>query len=220
MTVEQSTTLGSNRRAASMSLQGVLWPTLALVAFVLGLVAGWFLPARAPGEGSPEVTFARDMEFHHAQAVEMSVIIRDRSEDDDLRTVALDIILTQRAQLGQFQGWLAVWGRPLTGAEPPMGGMGEMMGMASVEDLFSLQTLPVPEAEVRFLQLMIRHHQGGVIMAEDILPQTQRDEVTRLASAIIEGQQAEITLLEALLARRGAEPLPPLEPLPNGHGAH
>jgi len=185
------------------------------------IVAGYRLwNTRLPGEGSPEATFARDMGAHHEQAVEMALILRDRGADEELRTIALDIILTQQAQLGMMQGWLAVWGLPIGGPEAPMGGQGEMMGLASYDDIQQLQTLPPSEMETRFLQLMIRHHQGGVMMAQEALRQTDRPEVVRLATAIVNAQESEITAMEDLLRSRGA-PLPePLEPMPEHSGGH
>jgi uncharacterized protein (DUF305 family) len=160
------------------------------------------------------------MAAHHEQAVEMAVILRDRSNDELLRTIALDMILTQQAQIGQMHGWLAVWGQPLSGGGPPMGGQGEMMGMATYDDILKLQSLPPADMETHFLQLMIRHHQGGVIMAQVALRQTDRPEVVRLATAIDDAQQSEIKAMEDLLQSRGA-PLPaPLEPMPGDHSMH
>ena len=192
---------------------GLVVPTMAGLAFV-------FWSARMPGAGSPEVTFARDMSAHHDQAVEMAVIVRDRGVDQELRTIALDIILTQQAQVGMMHGWLGVWEQPISGSGAPMGGQGEMMGMASYEDIKSLMSLPPAEMEVRFLQLMIRHHQGGVMMAEEALRQTDRPEVVRLATAIVNAQQSEITAMEEMLKARGA-PLPdPVQPMPDHDGGH
>ena len=197
-----------------------LYPLLALLLFTT-VGAGYQLwSTRLPGEGSPEATFARDMGAHHEQAVEMALILRDRGADEELRTIALDIILTQQAQLGMMQGWLAVWGLPIGGPEAPMGGQGEMMGMAGYDDIQQLQTLPPSEMETRFLQLMIRHHQGGVMMAQEALRQTDRPEVVRLAQAIVDAQESEIMAMEDLLRSRGA-PLPePLEPMPEHSGGH
>lgn len=191
-----------------------IWlPILFLAVLVAGLGAFWIWKSRAPAEDSPEVTFARDMAAHHAQAVEMALVARDRSTDAELRTFALDIMLTQQAQIGQMQGWLGVWGRSLAGATPPMLGQGEMMGMATQQQVNDLQTLPVNQMEVAFLQLMIRHHQGGVMMAQAALRQTNRPEVARLATAIVQGQQSEIAYMQELLKRRGVAPLSPLPPM-------
>ena len=192
------------------------WWVIVPLLLLAGLAAFWLATSRAPAEGSPEVTFARDMAAHHAQAVEMALIVRDRSADEELRRFALDIILTQQAQIGQMQGWLAVWGRPLAGSRPDM----QMPGMATQQQVNELQALPVAAMETSFLQLMIRHHQAGVAMAQAALGQTRRPEVVRLARAIVQGQQSEIAYMEQLLKQRGAPAPTPLEPMPMDSGDH
>jgi uncharacterized protein (DUF305 family) len=183
-----------------------------LLLGLLGLV--YFLVQRtnSPREGSQEIVFTRDMMAHHAQAVEMANLIRERSSDEALRTLALDLVLTQQNQIGQMQAWLELWKVPQEGLAPPMQGMGEMMGMAPQENVNALTTLPTDEAEISFLQLMIRHHEGGVMMAQDILD-TKQPVVKRLADSIIAGQTGEINYMEELLAKRGAERLEPLQPM-------
>ena len=190
--------------------RSALVPLVALVALLVGSVGIW-LWMRPPTEGSPEATFARDMSAHHTQAIEMALAVRDRSTNAELRQFALDVILTQQAQIGQMQGWLAVWGLPLAGPQPPMAGQPTMMGMATPEQVAALQTMPIDKAEVSYLQLMIRHHQGGVQMAQEALRQTNRPEVVRLASAIVQAQQSEIEYMQQLLAQRGATPLEPMQ---------
>lgn len=111
--------------------------------------------------------------------------------------------------------WLAVWGRPLAGSQPDM----QMPGMATQQQINELQTLPVAAMETSFLQLMIRHHQGGVAMAQAALRQTRRPEVAPLAMAIVQGQQSEISYMEQLLKQRGAAPLPSTEPMQTAPGS-
>lgn len=203
--------MSSSSGTPRLSSSGWLWPVVvaALLALVWVVWPGRVAPS-FPKEGSPEVVFARDMSAHHAQAVEMALLLRDRSQDPALRTFALDLILTQQAQIGQMQGWLEVWGQPSAGLEPPMRGMAAQMGMASRAEVAELQTLPVPQAETRFLQLMIRHHQGGVGMAEP-LRTSPHPEVRRLAEAIVTGQRSEIEYLSRLLAGRGAAAPAPMD---------
>jgi uncharacterized protein (DUF305 family) len=187
-----------------------------LLVLLLGLAAVvyFFLTSpQIPRENSPEVRFTRDMSAHHAQAVEMATLIRDRSTDPELRQLTLDMILTQQNQIGQMQAWLNLWGVPQEGLAPPMGGMGEMMGMAPQQSVNDLATLSVNEAEISFLQLMIRHHEGGVFMAQDILETTRQPVVRRLAESIVAAQSGEIAYMEELLAKRGAERLEPLQPM-------
>jgi uncharacterized protein (DUF305 family) len=211
------TTAVPEREASRSQVRPLLLGVIALlaVALVAALVALWV--SRAPGEGSAEVRFVRDMSAHHEQAVEMALAIRDRTGDETLRAFATDVILTQQSQLGRMSGWLEIWGRPFAGADTPMEGMGEMMGMAPQAEVNALATIPVAEAEVRFLQLMTTHHQGALFMAEDVLAARPRPEVARLAEAILRGQQGEIGLMEELLALRGAEPPAPLQRMEHGH---
>lgn len=191
-----------------------LWPALAvvLVAAAAAFGALWWT-ARPPAEGDPAVTFARDMIAHHQQAVEMALIVRERTDDAELRQVALDMVLTQQSQIGQMQGWLEVWRLPFSGAQPPMSDhsghgadMPANMGMASAADVDSLRTLPAAEAEAQFLRLMIVHHQGGVSMAEAALRQTALPEVVRLAESIVASQTTEIGYMQQLLQARGQTP--------------
>ncbi len=165
-----------------------------------------------PGEDSAEAGFARDMTVHHAQAVQMAEIVRDKTESEEIRLLAADIALTQQGQIGQMQGWLQVWGLPATGTGPAMEWMGmpmegRMPGMASPEEIDRLQKASPEEADILFLQLMIPHHEAAVPMAEAVLEETDRDEVERLAGSIAASQRAEIQLMQGLLQQRGAAPV-------------
>lgn len=204
---------------------GVITVVVAVVALVL-----FFTRSQAPSDISPEAGFARDMGVHHAQAVEMSFIVRDKSTDDRLRTLAYDIITTQSTQRGIFMGWVQQWGLDQSTTLPPMlwmaghgghGGAGATatprpwteimasMGMASDEEMQRLRDSPAGrDAEVLFLQLMIRHHEGGVDMAEALLKLSDRAEVRGMAQHIVDTQAAEIKQMREMLTARGAQPLP------------
>jgi uncharacterized protein (DUF305 family) len=197
-----------------------------LLAAGLGAVAALAiaLPRSAPGDDSAEAGFARDMVTHHAQAVEMSFVIRDASSDDALRALAYDIIFTQSTQRGVLMGWLQQWGLPQTSSRPRMAwmpgharmdsqgaaGVPLMHGMASDDELRRLRTAKGAAAEILYLQLMIRHHEGGVIMARAVAGLSRRADVVGLARSIDSTQRAEIAEMTAMLAQRGARPLPSL----------
>lgn len=184
-------------------------PPVLLAAILLEAARpAWLAASPTPAEGSAEVGFARDMSTHHAQAVEMAEIARGRTSDPEIRTLAIDIALTQQAQIGQMRGWLDVWGHPAAGRDAPMAWMGRpttglLPGMATPEELARLRDLPVTEADGRFLELMIAHHRAGAEMAEGIVQRTRRPAVLRLARAIAASQQSEIAAMEELLRRKG-----------------
>lgn len=200
-----------------------------IVALALGLLGGLALGSvggdEVPGDDSVAAGFARDMKTHHDQAVQMSWIVRDRTDDTLVRSLAYDIARTQENQSGQMAGWLSAWGLRPTGPGEPMDWMqglghgheddpdarltdeGLMPGMASAEELEKLKSLSGKEAEVYYLQLMIRHHKAGVPMAQVALDYSQNDAVETLAQSIITSQTAEVETMTQMLKERGATPL-------------
>jgi uncharacterized protein (DUF305 family) len=160
------------------------------------------------------------MATHHAQAVEMSLVIRDKSSDEELRTLAYDITVTQSTQRGVFMGWLQQWELPQSSTAPRMtwmpghaqveggaeGSMPLMHGMASDDELRRLRTAQGTDAEILFLQLMIRHHEGGVLMARAVSGLSRRADVLGMAKNIEDGQRAEIVGMTEMLSKRGAQP--------------
>ncbi len=157
-----------------------------------------------PANDSAEAGFARDMMVHHAQAVQMAEIVRDRTQSDDIRLLASDISLTQQAQIGIMQGWLQSWGLPITGTKPAMAWMGHptdgpMPGMASPQEIDRLSKIPPERADVLFLRLMILHHQAAIPMSEAILKRTDVPYIRQLAQSIIESQRAEIQNMKATI---------------------
>ena len=190
-----------------------LGPPLSLIAPLLAMFVrvAALASSRQPGDSSVEAGFARDMSVHHAQAVEMAEIVRNKTESEEMRTMAADIALTQQAQIGQMQGWLDVWGLPSSGTEPAMSWMGHptegrMPGMASPEEINRLRNAPPEEADKMFLRLMIPHHQAALPMARAVLERTDRPEVERLATAIVASQKGEIKIMHEMLERRAEKP--------------
>lgn len=213
---------GDGRRSA--------WPAVAILVLVGLLVAGGVgyligRPASAPADDSPEAGFARDMQVHHAQAVEMSLIVREKSNDPGLRAMAYDVITSQQQQIGQMYAWLDSWGLLQTSSRAPMAWMsrmqhpgmagmpsgsmnmlpdGRMPGMASAADLARLRAARGQSAEVLWLRLMIPHHEAGIMMAEAAIQKSSDPQVVKLASAIRTAQLAEIDQMRQLLGDRGA----------------
>jgi uncharacterized protein (DUF305 family) len=198
-----------------------------LAVLLFGVALGMFLTggsAQLKG-GAVDVGFAQDMSVHHRQAVLMAGQARDRSTDPAIRLIAFDIETNQLQQIGQMQGWLSLWnaaplpnGRYMTwmadtSSMPGMAhgtgpGVATMPGMASAADLQRLQALSGGPFDVLFLQLMLRHHQGGTPMAQYAAEHADSAQVRNLAEKIVISQGAESDYLTQLIAQRGAQPLP------------
>jgi uncharacterized protein (DUF305 family) len=59
------------------------------------------------------------------------------------------------------------------------------------------------DPDVMFMQMMITHHEAGVIMAAKVLKAGENAEVKNLAQSIVDTQDAEIDKMLAWLAARG-----------------
>ena len=209
------------------------------LATAIGLVVGYQLKddnsssAVVPADDSVDAGFARDMQVHHAQAVEMSFIVRDNTDDPAVRTMAYDIARTQQQQMGQMYAWLSMWGLGQYSQDPPMawmdedtaghhdmagmdmGGSGDtapanaslMPGMATSAQMEQLRTTHGPAANVLFLQMMIRHHLGGIEMAKYAAKHAEVEQVRQLAETMAVTQQAEVKAMNDMLVERGAQPI-------------
>jgi uncharacterized protein (DUF305 family) len=194
---------------------GVLAAVLVLGA---GFAAGWLVPhLTQPSDDSPDAGFARDMSVHHAQAVEMGMFAFQKTQDPDLRIIGYDIATTQQYQIGVMQTWLDEWHLSPTGSNRAMSWMpdgqnsllpdGRMPGMADNAEIEKLKGSSGKEFDILFCRLMLRHHLGGIHMAEPALDLAKDKRVRSLAGQIKQGQQLEVTTLTAKLKDLGAQPL-------------
>lgn len=232
-----TTALG--RASRQPVVAGVTAALAVLTLVAVGVV--WLMSDRSEGttgtgtpeDASAEAGFARDMSTHHQQAVEMSLIVRDRTGNEDVRRLAFDILTAQATERGILQGWLDRWGLDRTSEDAPMtwmkdaGGMdgmdgmghgsmkgmdhaykphdGSLMpGMATNTELDKLREAKGKAAEVLYLKLMTAHHKGGVAMAEGAAELVTDRPEKRLATTMVRAQQSEIQLMADMLKERGA----------------
>lgn len=208
---------------------------LCLIAALL-LAAGFLLrpvllaptPAAAPELFSDnEIGFIQDMAEHHGQAMIM-VSRLDPGADPAVSALAGQIDAAQRVEFGTLLGWTRLAGRTLTNPEPMAWMHGDMHGdmqadmpashhaampaqmpgMASADELTELGDARGADAEVLFLQLMLRHHEGGIAMATAADELLDSGPVKQSARSMVQEQNQESQLMQVLLAQRGAQPLP------------
>ena len=198
-------------------------PALAVVtvaALCLGVLLGWltFRPT-GPADDSVEAGFARDMSEHHAQATQMSILAMQRTEDEQVRRLATDIVNNQEFERGMMATWLVDWGLPRARAGERMAWMDShdhasmdlpegvtMAGMATPEEIQELTDASGKEAEVLFLKLMTTHHIAGVEMAQAALDGAQDERVLGVAQRMVDAQSGEVELMDRMLRDRGSEP--------------
>lgn len=201
-----------------------------LIGFAIGVLARIPLNGSTePAPGPVDVGFGQDMSAHHAQAVEMAGVLLVRSTDTEVRRLAYDILTTQQSQIGRMQGWLQLWGEPAQSVDGFMGWMAEPMGghdhsgadmphhsgpvstmpgMATPAELAALRQATSPKLDTMFLQLMLRHHQGGLSMIDYAAQHADTTAVRTLAETMATTQRGESDLMTTMLTARGAAPLP------------
>src|SRR5688572_9144562 len=198
---------------------------IAALAFAIGRFSTFgATSSTTPTTDSPEAGFSRDMQVHHAQAIEMAMDIYRKTEDDELRVLSYDIATSQGGQRGEMFDWLVQWGLSQSGG-PMMAWMTESdaghdhgvtagepmtdeeareaMGMASADEIAALQAADGQEADCLFLELMIRHHEGAIPMAAAVIELGSEPRVLEVAGSIEAGQTAEIDAMQSMQSRLG-----------------
>ena len=143
----------------------------------------------------------RGMIVHHAQAVAMAKLVPARSGRRDLTSLAERIAVSQIVEMRMMRRWLGERGE--LGADGEHQGHALMPGMLTEAELAELVSLTGEAFEHRFLEQMIRHHQGALSMVTELftVPGGGREpELWEFASDIEAAQRSEVALMRRLLA--------------------
>jgi uncharacterized protein (DUF305 family) len=154
-------------------------------------------PAATGPHNTQDIEFAQGMIPHHAQAVQMADLILARTDNAQVKALAVRIKAAQAPEIARMSGWLTGWGEKVP-TTAMAGGM-DMGGMMSEADMAKLKSAPMGKADEIFLTLMPEHHQGAIAMAKMELSDGANPEAKKLAQSIIDSQTAEITEMKALL---------------------
>jgi len=150
-----------------------------------------------PPRSKKDVEFMQGMIMHHAQAVEMTAMIEDRTQNKSIRLIGARISQSQSDEMNFMKRWLELRGEPI---EMSMEGMhtekasaapshadadpkkhsdhadqkhapGHQMlmpGMLTTEQMEALKKARGAEFDRLFLKGMIQHHNGALVMVKDL----------------------------------------------------
>ena len=158
-----------------------------------------------------DARFMQDMITHHQQAVRMAALVESRSNRAELQSVAGRIDASQADEIRFMQQWLRDRGEEVRDPADAHTAhqLHAMAGMASPEQLASLEGTKDVDFDRLFLELMIRHHEGAVKMVDHLLkqPGSAYDPVLfEFVGEVRNGQRAEIARMNALLAGLSTDP--------------
>ena len=190
---------------------------VAAAAAAVGLGGGVALATAAPSISqalSPtsevDIGFCTDMSAHHVQALAMCQRVLGRDTGDSVQAAAVEVLQTQAIEVGTMRAWLADWGASTASPDIVMAWMdmnfgdgipiAAMPGFATDEQLRELSLATGMECGRLWLELMRRHHVGGVHMATAALELASEEKVRRLARVQVDVQSYEIEQYDVLLA--------------------
>ncbi|GAA1258861.1 DUF305 domain-containing protein [Arthrobacter pascens] len=156
-------------------------------------------PAAAADHNAADVTFAQMMIPHHAQAVQMSdMMLKKQNVPAEVTALATKIKAAQGPEIDMMSGWLKSWSEP---AQMPSGHTSHSMsGMMGDEDMKKLDTAQGAAAARLFLNQMIAHHEGAIMMAKTENTAGKNFDAVQLSKDIVAAQEAEIQEMQKLLA--------------------
>ena len=172
---------------------------------------------KLPPDSPANAQFMQGMIVHHAQAVEMTALIKSHTQNRDLRLLAARISHSQSDEIKFMKRWLAARGEPTSMAMPEMAEMAGMdmsshsshsmimPGMLTPEQMEALEKAKGEEFDQLFLTGMIQHHGGALVMVKDLFDTAgagQDAELFNFATDVDSGQRAEIRIMQTMLKER------------------
>ena len=137
-----------------------------------------------------DLQFLDTMIAHHRGAVDMAGPCATKAQHEEVKTLCANIVLSQQKEIADMKAWRDKW---FAGKEPALNM--EMMGMQNSMtgmDMKQLASLSGKEFDLAFINQMIPHHEGAVVMANEALQKSTKPEIKTLAAAIVKAQEAEI----------------------------
>jgi len=162
-----------------------------------------------------DIDFMQGMIMHHNQAVEMTELLKTRSQDKDVRALGSRIDVSQTDEMRWMKQWLQDRGLPISA--DPMAGMDMpgmdmssmkmpmMPGMLTPQQMTALRSATGPEFDHLFLTGMIQHHTGALTMVVQLFQNPgagQDPQLFDFANDVDNTQQAEIDIMRHMLKEK------------------
>ena len=129
---------------------------------------------------------------HHEQAIEMSEIAFLNTTNPAVLQLAQEIKVAQSPEINLIKSWDGVKASTHAGHL--------MEGMLSESELSDLREAKGKAFDVLFLNGMIKHHEGAIVMAQAVM-NSKNKAVADLAASIISAQEIEISTMKELLLK-------------------
>lgn len=136
-----------------------------------------------------ERAFIEHMIPHHQEAIDTAGEVLERGgTTKEIRDLMNSIITAQTAEIDSMKTWYETWYGELnedSGTYEPM--------------MRELENLSGAELDRVFLEDMIMHHMGAIMMARSVQPYVEHNEIAELTQNIVTTQSAEISQMRQML---------------------
>jgi uncharacterized protein (DUF305 family) len=157
-----------------------------------------------PAYVEQDVTFIRHMLYHHEQAMTMTGMVEERTENERIRLLAERMAVSQESEMDQMEDWLAQRNETVVDPRDPdhSHAAATMPGLLTDEEMAALEAASDEDFDRLFLESMIRHHEGAVRMVYDLYSDGggNESEVDSIARHVESDQSIEITRMQQLRA--------------------
>ncbi len=152
------------------------------------------------GYNAADITFANTVIPHHKQAIALSALVPDRSADPELTALASRIAATAQPEINILNVFLVQWNQtPQMGIAAESGLEPTMPGKVDDATMARLKSLRGPEFDRLWLQSMIGHHQGAVVIARSEIANGDNVDAVAMAKTLVATQEAEIGQMKKML---------------------
>jgi uncharacterized protein (DUF305 family) len=149
-----------------------------------------------------DVRFMQGMIGHHAQALEMTELLRSRTTSEDMRKLAQRIDVSQSDEIKMMQDWLKRRGAQLPDPHAHhMNGATLMPGMLTAGEMSQLAAASGAAFDRLFLEYMIKHHEGALTMVKELFATPgagQESDIFAFASDVDADQRMEIDRMRGM----------------------
>lgn len=139
-----------------------------------------------------EILFLQEMIQHHGGGIDMAKLVSNHTQRAELRQFVDKMIPMQQQDIEKMTVWLKDWHK--ASPKEPANAKSEQMMKA---DMAKLEKKRDAEFDKSFIDMMARHHDAGVEMAQQAESKATHDELKKFAADLAKNQQQEIGQLKS-----------------------
>jgi uncharacterized protein (DUF305 family) len=164
-----------------------------------------------PEHTEADVRFMQGMIPHHSQALVLTAMVEERTSREDIPLFAERIEISQEDEIQLMERWLEERGEevPPRDIHESHGEHGDhndhstlMPGMLTQDEVAELESLSGEEFDRAWLEAMRRHHEGALLMVQELFSSDggQEPQIWQFANHIDSDQRIEISRIDSMLA--------------------